>query len=408
MYVIRLKPLNEQTDDMCKYHFNKYLGDICYVPEKTNILFGSSDILNFHHSINGYKPTPLYSLKSLSGKFGIKNIFVKDESQRFDLNAFKILGASYAIYRFLKKRYEQVTGVEMENLFSPNVKKTLPLYTFCTATDGNHGRAVAWMANKLNQKAVIYIPSDTVTARIESIKKEGAKVVLVNGSYDDAVKMAFDEAKKNDWQVISDTSYENQIEIPLLISAGYTTLFKEIDDQLENEKLSDNDFIFIQCGVGALAATAGWFYNRYYKQSMPTLVCVEPTESACVFDSMKYNVGEITVSRGSLNTIMAGLNCGTPSEIAFPYIKNNYKLFLTINDKFAENSMKTFYNPIGDDPRIISGESGAAGLAALLAIFENRNLSHIKDKLFNKNSRVLLINTEGDTDPENFNKIINS
>ena len=141
---------------------------------------------------------------------------------------------------------------------------------------------------------------------------------------------------------------------------------------------------------------------------MPTLVCVEPTESACVFDSMKYNVGEITVSRGSLNTIMAGLNCGTPSKIAFPYIKNNYKLFLTINDKFAENSMKTFYNPIGDDPRIISGESGAAGLAALLAIFENRNLSHIKDKLFNKNSRVLLINTEGDTDPENFNKIINS
>ncbi len=393
---------------MCKYYFNKHLGNYSDLSEKINNLFENPDILDFHRSINGYKPTSLYSLKSLSGKFGLKNILVKDESQRFNLNAFKVLGASYAIYRFLKEKYEQITGVEMENLFSDNIQETLPLYTFCTATDGNHGRAVAWMANKLNQKAVIYIPSDTVIARIDNIKNEGVKVVLVNGSYDDAVKMAFIEARKNGWQVISDTSYSNYFQIPLLISAGYTTIFKEIDNQLENEKLSANDFIFVQCGVGALAATAGWFYNRYYNQSMPTLVCVEPTEAACVFDSMQYNAGEISVSTGSLNTIMAGLNCGTPSETAFPYIKYNYKLFLTISDEFAENSMKTFYNPIGNDSRIISGESGAAGLAALLAIFENRNLIYLKEKLFNKDSRVLLINTEGDTDPENFKKIINS
>ncbi|MEA1980532.1 MAG: pyridoxal-phosphate dependent enzyme, partial [candidate division Zixibacteria bacterium] len=115
---------------MCKFYINKHLEDDFSLSEKINILFDSSDILNFHRSINGYKPTPLYSLKSLSAKFGIKDIFVKDESLRFDLNAFKVLGASYAIYRFLKKRYEQITGVEMENLFSSNVKKTLPLYTF--------------------------------------------------------------------------------------------------------------------------------------------------------------------------------------------------------------------------------------------------------------------------------------
>ncbi len=393
---------------MCKYYLNKHLGDNSDLSEKTDALFDNSEILNFHRSINGYKPTPLYSLKSLSGKFGLKNILVKDESQRFNLNAFKVLGASYAIYRFLKEKYEQITGVKMENLFSVTVQETLPSYTFCTATDGNHGRAVAWMANQLNQKAVIYIPSNTVTARIENIKKEGAKVVFVDGSYDDTVKMAFTEAEKNGWQVISDTSYNDYHNIPLIISAGYTTIFKEIDNQLENEKLSANDFIFVQCGVGALAATAGWFYNKYYNQSMPTLVCVEPTEAACVFDSMQYNAGEIGVCGGSLNTIMAGLNCGTPSETAFPYIKYNYKLFLTISDEFAKNSMRTFYNPIGNDPRIISGESGAAGLAALLAIFENKNLSYLKEKLFNNNSRVLLINTEGDTDPENFKKIINS
>ncbi len=369
----------------------------------------TNDMLRFHKSISGYNPTPLISLRSLAKKLNVGNIYAKDESHRFGIKAFKALGASYAIFRTINKKWKNNYGSELspEEFFNADIKRKLGEFTFCAATDGNHGRAVAWTANKLKQKSVIYMPSNTAKSRIENIKTENGKVVLIDGTFDDCVVKAAEDSAKNGWQVISDTAYEGYMEIPAYIMLGYTTIFKEADEQMNLQNLSSPDFVFLQSGVGGLSA-AGTSHNVLkYKDKRPKLISVEPTDCDCFLESIKTGNGKAIPTKGKQESIMAGLNCGIPSPLAWKILKEGMDSFLAVTDDYAEKAMRQYYYPEQSDEKIISGESGAAGLAGLIALCTDENLKEAKNKLcINEKSNILLINTEGDTDIDNFKKVV--
>ena len=337
-----------------------------------------ADVEAFHRTLPGFAETPLVALPGLARELGVGELWVKDESRRVGLNAFKVLGASYAIHRFMQS---QPAG--------------RPL-TFATATDGNHGRAVAWSAKRLGQKAVIFVPRNTVPARIEAIRGEGAEVVVVDGSYDDAVRRAAADAKAHGWQVISDTAYEGYTEIPGWIMEGYTTLFAESARQLP----APPTVVFLQAGVGGLACAGVLHYVRHGER--PTLVCVEPTDADCLRESAASPDGSLREAKGKQDSIMAGLNCGTPSLLAWPVIRAGMDGFLAVGDDRAREAMRRFAAE-----GVVSGESGAGGLAGLLALRQEPDLAGAaRDLGIGPQARVLLISTEGATDPASYERIV--
>lgn len=372
--------------------------------ENISAEFRRDDIFSLHQSLPNYKVTPLVHLPGLAARLGVGQVFVKDESLRFGLKAFKALGATYAIYRFIRTYLEEKGKIcpEVSRFYKTDDIIEARQFTFCTATDGNHGRGVAWAARLLNQRAVIYMPANTVKARVDNIKGEGAEVIIVDGTYDDAVKTAAADATRNGWQIISDTSWESNDIIPRRIMAGYLTLFHEIHQASD----CTPDIVLIQAGVGALAAAASYYYNSIYSGDEVRLVCVEPTGLNCHLESARKGGEPVSVAAKS-ETIMAGLNCGTPSPAAWPFVKTGFDLFMSIPDSCSLKAMRTFYYPDGNDPRIISGESGAAGLGALLALCEDKSTIEIRKLIgLNADSKILLLNTEGDTDPVHFRRVI--
>ncbi len=362
--------------------------------------FERDDILKLHSSLPSYEPTPLSRLNHLASNFGLGRIIVKDESHRFGLKAFKALGASYAVYRFIKQTlHAQDNDLPEPENFYQNFDLLPPAsHTLTTASDGNHGRGVAWTARILGQKAVIYMPENTVPARIKNIESEGAEVRIVRGSYDDAVDQSRNDAKEHGWQIISDTSWPGYEEIPSWIMAGYRTMFEEIHAQLQDgEKI---DVVFVQAGVGALAATCTWFYNANPAYSNTRIISVEPTSAACLLQSITYGKGDPISIKGGQDSIMAGLNCGTPSYLAWPIIKTGIAYFQSIDDSRVVDAMKTYYYPQKNDPQIISGESGASSMAALKMLCADDSFTEARKELrLDRGSTVLLLNTEGDTDP---------
>ncbi len=370
--------------------------------------FGQAEVLEFHRSLPGYQVTPLHALPGMAAHHGLETVYVKDEGQRFGVKAFKPLGASYSIFRFLKEQYRQKSGEELgvKDFLKPEVMDKLGSFTFCAATDGNHGRAVAWTARQLRQKAVIYMPLNTVESRIENIRSEGAEVRLIDGTFDECVIECDRDAAKNHWQVIADTAYPGYMELPDFIMAGYSTIFHEMEGIIHHVSHTDVDLIIVQAGVGGLAAAACWYYRSHYAEKSPRIIIVEPVRADSFLESAK--AGEPRDSRGDYQSIMAGLNCGV-SLVAFPFIRDAADAFIAVEDIFAEQAMREYFMPAGSDPRIISGESGASGLAGLLALMHDDSLEPLRKYLgVGKNTRVLLINTEADTDPYNFQRIIAS
>lgn len=369
--------------------------------------FFSTEALRFHRSLSVYRPTPLVALPNLAAKLGVKQIYVKDESKRFGLNAFKAIGASYAVYRFLRAEWEKRIDepYESENFFSSDLQARLGQYTFTTATDGNHGRAVAWVARQLGQKAVIYAPQNMVAARKQAIESEGAELIVIEGHYDQTVQKMVSDAEENGWQIISDTAWPGYEEIPRWILTGYTTIFYEIDEKLQIG--AQPDFVFVQAGVGGLAAAAADYYVQKHGAKRPRLICVEPLDADCLLESIFSGEGEIAYAKGAQNSIMSGLNCGTPSSLAWPFVKQTFGSFIALDDMWACEAMRLLYHPLPRDRRVISGESGAAGLAGLIAVLRDDGLKAAKNELgINEKSTILVINTEGDTDPVNFKKIV--
>lgn len=394
---------------MCEYAFN----ELCQPrPEWSGVEYAflkDSGMLDFHRSLPGYEPTPLRELPALAFRLGLGAVLVKDEAKRFGIKAFKALGASYAMYRFLKKqwRFRFITPFTPASFQDAGLLTELGSFTFCAATDGNHGRAVAWTAKKLGQKAVIYMPADSVPARVENICDEGAEVVLVTGTFDDCVKRCAADAAKNGWHAISDTAYPGYREIPGWILLGYTTIFAELEGILHQPGKAGVDVVILPAGVGGLAAAGAFYYSKHYGADRPALICVEPVSSDCFLESVRFGKGEALPTRGLQTSIMAGLNCGVPSPLAWPIVRDAMHFFLAVGDEYVVQAMRRYYNPLGTDLRIISGESGASGLAALLALTGSEKLSAVRAKLpLGSNSRVLLLNTEGDTDPVNFQKIV--
>ncbi len=375
-------------------------------PADTVAAFTAPDISAVHRSLSEYRPTPLLSLPNLAHELTVGEILVKDESHRFRLKAFKALGSAYSIYRFVRQYLER-PGRQCPPADQFYRESTLPkgTFVFCTATDGNHGRGVAWIARQLSQRAVIYMPTNSAHARIENIRKEGAEVVVVDGSYDDAVARCAKDAHARGWQIISDTSWPGYEEIPRWIQAGYLTMFEEI--HADND--AGFDIVIVPAGVGALAAAAAWYYNCVYPEPRPKLVSVEPVGADCLLQSIVSETGEPVSLKGQFASIMAGLNCGTPSTIAWPFVKRGFDLFMTVTDDAAREAMRTYYRSTGDDPRIISGESGASGLAALLTLCNESSVAADDARAFlslSPSTKVLLLNTEGDTDSEGFGEIV--
>lgn len=363
----------------------------------------------FHESIPEYSETPLVALDNTAGFLGLGNIFVKDESYRFGLNAFKVLGGSFAIARYIaKKTNRDVSELDYYTLTSPKLREEFGQATFYTATDGNHGRGVAWAANKLGQKSVILMPKGSSKTRLENILKENAIATIEEVNYDECVRMANAAAlKAENGVMVQDTAWDGYEEIPSWIMQGYGTMALEADEQLVRKNENPPTHVFIQAGVGSLAGgVVGYFVNRYPKNP-PTFIVVEATVADCLYRSVKANDGNIHIADGDMQTIMAGLACGEPNTISWDILRNHVSVFASLPDWVAARGMRILSAPIKGDERIISGESGAAPFGLLSCIMQMDELKELKEALkLNETSRVLLFSTEGDTDPDKYREIV--
>jgi diaminopropionate ammonia-lyase len=264
---------------------------------------------------------------------------------------------------------------------------------------------VAWAARRHKQKAVIFVPKHTAEARIRSIRKLRAKVIVVDGDYDRTVFRARAAARLHKYVLIQDTSWEGYTEIPTLIAAGYKTMLMELDDLIHQKNDPGVDLIFLQSGVGTWASSVVAYYRNRYPRLMPKFITVEPVESDSLLASARNNA--LTRTNGTQKTVMAGLNCGTASHQAWQILGPGVDLFLAIPDDYAIKAMQYLYFPFKNDTQIYAGESGAAGLGGLLALINDESLEEARQKIgLNENSRVLVFNTEGVTDPDSFDELI--
>lgn len=357
------------------------------------------EAFGFHQKLPGYKPSPLIDAPGIADVLGVGKVWVKDESSRFGLPAFKFLGASWAIYRVL---LERIGGsIEPWQTFDDLRERFAPLkpLTFVTATDGNHGRAVARMAHLLGFAAHIFVPREMAQARIDAIKGEGADVTMVAGSYDDAVIQAAALAS-GDALVISDTAWEGYTQIPRWIMEGYTTILRELDDQLAAAGLSHVDLVAAQMGVGGLATAVVWHYRRPELADQPKIVGVEPLAADAILLSAR--AGQMVEAPGPHTSIMAGLCCGVPSLVAWPIISRGIDVFVAIDDEWAREAMRALARA-----GVVSGETGAAGLAGLLALLTGPEREQYRQLLgLTSESQVVVISTEGATDPVAYQRVV--
>ncbi|HIV99414.1 MAG TPA: diaminopropionate ammonia-lyase [Candidatus Ornithospirochaeta avicola] len=366
------------------------------------------DARRFHRQIPGYKVTPLVSLENLAQMLGLGGIYVKDEQKRLSLNSFKVMGGSYAVYRLLKKYLKKENeDLSFNYLISDEIHSRIKNITLASATDGNHGKGIAWAAQQLRLRCVIYVHKETSQPRIDAIKRYGAEVIVVDGNYDDAVRQVALDAKKNGWTIVSDTSWPGYEEIPSWIMQGYTTIMLEAQEEFAGLGIVKPTHIFVQAGVGALAAATIGFYASLFKENSPKFIVVEPDKAACIFETAKYNDGELHSVKGDLDTIMAGLACGDPSPIAWKVLDNTADCFIKVPDYTAARGMRILAVPLSGDPFVISGESGAVPLGTLYSIMTEEGTEGLRKVLgLDEMSNVLVINTEGNTDPIHFRQIL--
>ncbi len=326
----------------------------------------------------GYSPTPLVELNKLSKELNLNKIFYKDESKRFDLKSFKALGGAYAVEKVTKGNKDIVVA---------------------TATAGNHGRSVAWGAKRLGLKCKIFISEYVTDARGKVMSDLGADVIKVKGNYESSLIECIKQSTKNNWQIIQDVAWKEYITVPKYTMAGYAVMMKEIVDQLDHNKISH---IILQAGVGGMAGAMIAGVARYLK-NIPITVVVEPDSAACVLESIRTGkIEKIDIIRESL---MGGMSCGEVSLVPWEILKNSVKYCISLPDDDIAKTMKLLANANFSDEKIIAGENSTPGVISLISSCENEK---IKEKMqLNKNSNVLLIGCEGDTDKEMYQKLIN-
>jgi len=349
----------------------------------------------------GYAPAPLHALPALAKRLGVGALYYKDESGRFGLASFKALGGAYAVFRLIQKA---IAEKHAGHLATPNdilagaYRDVVDAITVTCATDGNHGRSVAWGAQLFGCHCVIYIHATVSEGRRAAIARYGADVVRVQGNYDDSVRHAAAEAERNGWTVVSDTTYEGYRDIPIDVMHGYGVMSREIIEQMAEPPTH----VLVQAGVGALAASVCAAFWQAWGERRPRFIVVEPVKAACLFESAR--AGHPMVVHGDLDTVMAGLACGEVSPVAWEILSAGANDFVTVKDAFALEGMKVFASPDAGDPAIVSGETGASGLAVLLAARDDDALRVMLG--LNERARVLLIGSEGATDPEIYRRVV--
>jgi len=370
----------------------------------------TAGVRNLHRQIPEFEQTPLGNLEALAAHFGIRALLIKDESHRFGLKAFKGLGGIYAVFRILCREL----GLDPEST-TPEMLQKEPLrsivrnMSFATTTDGNHGKGVSWAAKVFGCKAHVFMPVGSAEVRAQAIRDAGnAEVAITRMHYDDCVAWTAKKADEMGWHLVQDTSWPGYEEVPGWIMQGYTTIYFEAIRQMNAMGLKAPTHLFLQAGVGSMAGSIAAAAVSEQKENLPVIVTVESSEAACFFDSFQRGNGQAAAAHGLEKTIMAGLNCSVPCTLAWDILGKCAAGGFACSDDVTCQGMRRLAHPIGQDPVIVSGESGAVttGLLELLLTKEtNRDLAR---KLhLDQDSVVLLISTEGDTDPVNYRRIVN-
>ncbi len=359
----------------------------------------------FHSRLPGYRPTNLVRLGRLARIWGIGDIFIKDESTRFGLKAFKVLGSSYAAARLLSERLGR-KAVDFNYLASAEARRLLGDATLATATDGNHGRGVAWTAQQLGLKAVIYMPARSAPARVRNIRSHGAIVEVTGLSYDDTVRLCRRTALERGWYVIQDTAWEGYEDVPRWVMQGYLTMCREAVNQMKKQGARPTHVV-VQSGVGSLPAAVAAYMADRFRDRPPRIIVIEPNSAACFFESACAKDGRPHAAKGNLETIMAGLACGEPNPIAWNILRDFADCFMSCGDFVAANGMRILANPLYPDAQVESGESGGVGMGLLDLLMNNPEFETVRQELeIGPDASVLLLNTEGVTDPVNYLEVV--
>lgn len=387
-------------------HFHHALAAARRNPGERDFSLGAAEAARaFHQTLPGYEPTPLVRLSSLALLCGLEDIFVKDESKRFGLNAFKVLGGSWCIANIVAKKL----GLEKPDfrvITDPETLAKLPAQTFITATDGNHGMGIAWTARALRQRCVVYLPKGSSEARVERIRRTGAKAEVLDLNYDDTVEYARREAEANGWNFVQDTDRPDYEEIPTLIMQGYLTMALEAVEAMEALQTRPTH-VFLQAGVGSMAGAVAAFLANAYRSDPPKFIVVEADAADCIYRTAEAHDGKLRTVDGDMRTIMAGLACGIPSIKGCGILTSLAEDFLSVPDETAALGMRVLGNPLAGDAAVTSGESGAATSGALYEICTRSNLADVRRALaLDDKSVVLCFSTEGDTDADNYRRVV--
>ena len=363
----------------------------------------------FHRSFPQYSETPLARLTGMAEHLGLGGLYVKDESYRFGLNAFKVLGGSFAMARYIADETGRDIGeCDFGYLTSGQLAQDFGRATFFTATDGNHGRGVAWAAHRLGQRAVVRMPRGSTRARFDNIAKEGAEVTIEELNYDDCVRLVAQEAGETEHGVVvQDTAWDGYERIPSWIMQGYGTMSSEAAEQLRQLGVNRPTHVFVQAGVGSLAGSVVGYFTNLFPDDPPTFVTMEASAADCLYQGARAADGKPRTVGGDLSTIMAGRACGEPNTISWDILRNHVSAFLSCPDWSSAKGMRMLAAPVKGDPAITSGESGAVGMGMIATIMQDDAYVELREELgLGLRSQVLLFSTEGDTDPVRYREVV--
>ncbi|PBB78038.1 diaminopropionate ammonia-lyase [Mesorhizobium sp. WSM3879] len=363
-------------------------------------LAGAAEAERFLAARENHAETPLHALPALAGELGIAALHVKDEGKRLGLGSFKALGGAYAVIRLVLEEAEERLGraIEVAELHGPDVKAIAAGMTFACATDGNHGRSVAQGAGLVGARSVIFVHSGVSNERVAAIARFGAEIVRIAGDYDQSVREAARVATERGWTVVSDTSWPGYERIPGLVMQGYTVIVREALRRLPKSPTH----VFLQAGVGGLAAAVAGHFAIVLGEDRPAAIVVEPARAACVYATAK--AGRPIAIAHSKPTVMAMLECYEPSLVAWRVLSRLGDAFMTVDEDDAVSVMNRLARPSGTDPAIVSGESGGAGLAGLIRAAGDKKMRGALG--LDAQSRVLIINSEGATDPGRYAELV--
>ena len=350
----------------------------------------------------GYAPTPLIDLPGLAAALDIGRLFYKNEAARFGLRSFKPLGGAYAVQRCLLREVARHTGRDIDpaEILNGDHAEIVRQITVTAATDGNHGRSVAWGARLFGCRCVIYINEAVTEAREWAIAAYGAEVRRNPGSYDDAVREAFAVARREGWHVIPDTTDGSVVEAPRDVTQGYAVMAAEAIEQLPDQ--AQPTHVFLQAGVGGMAAACCAQFWESFGVRRPKAVLVEPEQCACWFASLA--AGKPTAITGETDSFMSGLACGEVSQLAWEILQPGAAAAMTLSDSSAAVTMRLLAGGVGEDPPLVAGESGVAGLAGLIAVARDKNARETLG--LDKRSHVLVFCSEGATDEEMYRQVV--